>query len=95
MTIEDRYSEICQSIDKACAEAGRKREEITLVAVTKTRSVEEINKAISLGINVIGENRVQELTSKYDQIDKNAQIHKVADYSIFADATELIKKWLN
>lgn len=77
MTIEQRYYEVCQNIEKACALSGRKRDDVTLIAVTKTRSAEEINKAISLGANVIGENRVQELLSKYDDIDKNAQIHLI------------------
>ena len=95
MTIEQRYYEVCQNIEKACALSGRKRDDVTLIAVTKTRSAEEINKAISLGANVIGENRVQELLSKYDDIDKNAQIHKIADYSIYEDATKIIKNWIN
>ncbi len=77
MTIENRYDKICEQIDSACALANRKREEITLIAVTKTRSAEEINKAISLGISDIGENRVQELLSKFDEIDKNAQVHLI------------------
>lgn len=77
MTIEQRYQEICQNIEKACAVAGRKREEITLIAVTKTRTVDEINKAISLGIDNIGENRVQELMSKYDQINEGAKVHLI------------------
>ena len=37
----------------------------TLVAVTKTRSIKEINEAISLGIKSIGENRVQEAEEKF------------------------------
>ena len=39
----------------------------TLVAVTKTRSVKEINEAISLGIKSIGENRVQEAEIKFQK----------------------------
>lgn len=77
MTIEQRYYEVCQNIEKACDLAGRKREDVTLIAVTKTRTPEEINKVISLGADVIGENRVQELLSKYEQLYKNAQIHLI------------------
>lgn len=43
-------------------------EHVTLVAATKTRSPEEINRAISAGITNIGENRVQEFRDKYDKI---------------------------
>lgn len=43
-------------------------EGVLLVAVTKTRSVEEINEAIRLGITDIGENKVQEILEKYDSV---------------------------
>ncbi len=47
-----------------------------LLLATKTRSAEEINYAISLGCNLIGENRVQELLEKYNNLNKNdAEIH--------------------
>ena len=45
----------------------------TLIAVTKTRSVEEINEAISLGIRSIGENRVQEAEAKFQKISKGVE----------------------
>ena len=43
-------------------------EKVTLVAATKTRTAEEINRAIGAGIADIGENRVQEFTEKYDAV---------------------------
>ena len=43
-------------------------EKVTLVAATKTRTPDEINQAISAGINDVGENRVQEFTAKYDAV---------------------------
>ena len=45
----------------------------TLIAVTKTRSVEEINEAISLGIRSIGENRVQEAEVKFQKVSKGVE----------------------
>lgn len=42
-----------------------------LIAVTKTRTVEEINAAIACGVRHIGENRVQELLEKYDSINRD------------------------
>lgn len=49
-----------------------------LIAVTKTRTVEEINYAIACGVKHIGENRVQELLEKYEGIDKeNISIHLI------------------
>ncbi len=43
-------------------------EEVTLVAATKTRTAEEINRAIRAGIEHIGENKVQEFRDKYDGV---------------------------
>lgn len=49
-----------------------------LIAVTKTRTPEEINTAISCGVRHIGENRVQELLEKYDHIQKDGvSIHLI------------------
>jgi pyridoxal phosphate enzyme (YggS family) len=45
----------------------------TLVAVTKTRSIKEINEAIGLGIKSIGENRVQEAEEKFQKISKKVE----------------------
>ena len=66
MTIEERLEETERKIRDACVKSGRKREDVKLIAVTKTRTPEEINTAIRWGITDIGENRVQELTEKYE-----------------------------
>ena len=48
---------------------------VTLLAATKTQSVEDINYLISLGVKTIGENRVNELLEKYEGYDKSASLH--------------------
>lgn len=48
--------------------AGRKPEDVLLVAVTKTRTPAEINEAIDSGITDIGENKVQEVLDKFDAV---------------------------
>lgn len=68
--IEKNLNEIKQNIKYAAEKSGRKYEDITLIAVTKTVNVESINKAIACGIQNIGENKVQELLLKYDDINK-------------------------
>ncbi|NCU32950.1 MAG: YggS family pyridoxal phosphate-dependent enzyme [Candidatus Moranbacteria bacterium] len=55
----------------------RTGDDVLLIAVTKTRSVEEIKEAISCGITDIGENRVQEILDKYDQVDKSVKWHLI------------------
>ena len=65
-TLKDNYSLICENIAAAAERSGRKAGDIELVAVTKTVPLIDINYAIELGVRHIGENRVQELASKYD-----------------------------
>ena len=68
-SIKDNYLEITENIKKVA-----NNREVILLAATKTVSVENINYSISLGINYIGENRVQEFLSKENEY--NASVHK-------------------
>lgn len=65
--LAENLARIRENIRIAAAESGRDASDITLVAATKTRTAEEIQEAISLGVTVCGENRVQELTEKLPQ----------------------------
>lgn len=49
-------------------------QKVTIVCATKTRSSEIINSLPSYSLNIAGENRVQELLEKYEQIDKNIEL---------------------
>lgn len=68
--VEENLKIIKERIDKAAYSAGRDSKEIVLLAATKTVPVEVINHSIFLGIDTIGENKVQELLSKYDGLNK-------------------------
>ena len=63
--------DIKSKIAVAAVKSGRKPEEVTLLAATKTVDADTINFAIRNGITCIGENRVQELLQKYDDIIKD------------------------
>ena len=65
--VEYNYKLINERIAEAAQKVGKKREDITFLAATKTVAPEVINHAISLGLDHIGENKVQELLSKYDE----------------------------
>lgn len=67
-TIRENIDAINKNKDEIAAKVGRKPGEVLLVAVTKTRSAEEINEAIDAGITDIGENKVQEIMEKYDAV---------------------------
>ena len=62
--IEYNLSVIRERIAKAAEQSGRSADDITLMAVTKTVEPEYINHAIDCGINLIGENKVQEYLGK-------------------------------
>ena len=68
-SVRRNYEEVTENIARAAEASGRKKEDVTLLAATKTVEPRIINYAISLGLGHIGENRVQELLSKYDEYD--------------------------
>lgn len=70
--INYNYNKIEENICNAALASGRKRDDIIFLSATKTVDVEYINYAISLGLKYIGENKVQELLSKYDGYNLNA-----------------------
>lgn len=63
-SLKDHYAEIKEKIALAAEASGRTAGDITLLAATKTIPVEVINYGIGLGIDTIGENKVQEFLSK-------------------------------
>lgn len=67
--VEYNYKTICERIAEAAQKAGKSREDVTFLAAVKTVDVATINHAISLGLDHIGENRVQELLSKFGGYD--------------------------
>ncbi len=66
-----------QSINEACRDARRRPEDITLVAVTKTFPAETIERAIAAGVDIVGENRVQEALEKYSLIGTRVKWHLI------------------
>ena len=64
--IQKNLEEVERRICLACERAGRRREDVTLIAVSKTKPVEAIREAIQCGIRTFGENRVQELMEKQE-----------------------------
>jgi pyridoxal phosphate enzyme (YggS family) len=63
-----RVERVRSEIADAAARAGRGPAEITLVAASKTRSAEEVAEVVSLGVEHVGENRVQEAAQKVERV---------------------------
>ncbi len=66
--IKENIDEINKSKDEIAATIGRRPGDVLLVAVTKTRDIQEINEAVDAGITDIGENKVQEIMDKFDGV---------------------------
>ena len=75
--LRENLQEVEQRIADACRRAGRKREEVTLIAVSKTKPAEMLKEAYDLGVRVFGENKVQELTEKYDLLPDDIRWHMI------------------
>ena len=80
------YASIRERIDAAAKRAGRDPEEITLIAVSKTKPLEDIEELMASGVRDFGENKVQELAAKYDQIMEKAAGGVYGDFAGQAEA---------
>ena len=63
--LRENYRDVEEKIAAACARSGRKRSEVTLIAVSKTKPAEMIQEIYDLDQRDFGENKVQELTGKF------------------------------
>jgi hypothetical protein len=78
--LKRNIEDVLSRIETSAKKAGKKAEDITLIAVTKTVPSHVINAALDLGITHIGENRVQELMSKYDELNlERASLHMIGN----------------
>ncbi|MBR3289629.1 MAG: YggS family pyridoxal phosphate-dependent enzyme [Clostridia bacterium] len=76
--IEANLRAVEERIERACERAGRRRDEITLIAVSKTVEAARVNAALAAGVRYLGENRVQELLRKKPLLNLgDAEMHLI------------------
>lgn len=75
--LKTQLTEVERRIQAACKRSGRDRKEVTLIAVSKTKPVEVLKEAYDLGVRIFGENKVQELTEKYEQLPSDIHWHMI------------------
>ena len=73
--IADNIKLVRKKIDDKCAEIGRNSNEIKLIAVSKNFSTDSINQAFDAGLREFGENKAQELNSKFDVLGNKVIWH--------------------
>lgn len=75
--INQNLETVERRIADACSRAGRSRDEVTLIAVSKTKPVEMLEAAYHTGVREFGENKVQEMTQKYDELPQDIHWHLI------------------
>ena len=76
-TIQENIKTVESIITAECQKAGRNPDEVTLIAVSKTKPVELIKEAYEYGCRDFGENKVQELLDKYEALPKDIRWHMI------------------
>ena len=75
--VAENYRYVLKKVEEACVRSGRDPKDVTLIAVSKTKPVEMIEEAMEAGARVFGENKVQELCDKYEQLPKDLHWHLI------------------
>ena len=75
--LKENLQQVEQNILNACKKAGRDRNEITLIAVSKTKPVSMLEEVYDCGIRNFGENKVQELCEKCEVLPKDISWHMI------------------
>lgn len=75
--LAENLQNVEERIQAACARANRDRNEVTLIAVSKTKPVSMLEEVYAEGIRCFGENKVQELTEKHDKLPSDVKWHMI------------------
>ncbi len=76
--LKENYELVEEKITEACKRSGRERSEVTLIAVSKTKPLSDIEELLEKTDCIhYGENKVQELTDKYERISKPVKWHMI------------------
>ena len=75
--VVENLAEVERRVCAACERSGRDRDEVTLIAVSKTKPISMIEELLSGKTRDFGENKVQELCEKYEQLPKDIRWHLI------------------
>ena len=75
--VTENLKEVEEKIKKACERSGRSRDEVTLIAVSKTKPIEMMQEAMQAGTTVFGENKVQEIVRKEAELPDSVEWHLI------------------
>lgn len=75
--ITNNYDVVMNNIERACKKVGRAPEDVTLIAVSKTKPITMLQEIYDHGCRNFGENKVQELLDKYEVLPKDIKWHMI------------------
>ena len=75
--LKENLANVEANICTACRKVKRERSEVTLIAVSKTKPVEMLQKVYDCGIRDFGENKAQEICDKYDKLPSDIRWHMI------------------
>lgn len=75
--LKEKYDAVLKNVQNACEKSGRSMEEVTLIAVSKTKPVSMLWEIYDTGCRDFGENKVQELVEKYEVLPKDIRWHMI------------------
>ena len=75
--VAENLAQVQKNINESCNKINRDPNEVTLIAVSKTKPVEMLKEAYDAGARVFGENKVQEIVDKYPQLPEDIQWHMI------------------
>lgn len=77
LSLSDNLFEVQKNIEAACRRAGRNPDSVTLIAVSKTKPVSDIEEIYNAGVREFGENKVQEMTEKMQLLPNDINWHMI------------------
>jgi pyridoxal phosphate enzyme (YggS family) len=77
LSIAENLKEVQRDINEVCKKCGRDPSEVTLIAVSKTKPLEDLKEAYDAGARDFGENKVQELTAKMPNLPSDIRWHMI------------------
>lgn len=75
--IKENLEKVREKVHRAVERSGRSDSEVLLIAVSKTKPVEDLMEAYDAGVRNFGENKVQELVDKYEVMPKDVRFHMI------------------
>lgn len=75
--LKENLNTVLDNIRAACSKSGRSEDEVTLIAVSKTKPLSDIEELMTYGITQYGENKVQELVDKYEHVSRPVDWHLI------------------